>query len=240
MKMFIIIGSLCLTTLAFAKDLKLNEYDWTVTDVARKGLNKEDLYEGMDTNKINVRSSICSNRALVWAHDFKRQYGLDTAKIFLFYTKKTAGASHKTWWYHVSPMINEGGQLWVMDAGFPGFIDQPVTRDEWFEAFVGSNRCKEIKDGDRDLVEKMVEGRVYPFNTSHGYYDCYYRITPGTYWTPATVAENILGVNAEGEAARTDRMSFNNNELYQACVEATTTRFGRIFGGGSDKCKKFR
>ena len=234
-KSFLAFG-LLLSLNGFSADVKLNEYDWNVTDITTKGFTKESFFEKMDRKFIKVNSSICSNRALLWAYDFKTKYDLDTAKIFLFYTKKTGDVGRKTWWYHVSPMVNENGELWVVDAGFPAFISGPQKQEDWLHSFVGSAHCKEIKANDTDLIERMFVGAVYPETTSHGTYDCYYRIVPGSYWTPATIAMNLLGKDADGRPVRFERPEINLDEVYTSCIEASTGVFGRFFGKNKKEC----
>jgi hypothetical protein len=229
---------LCLSFTALSQDLNLSDYNWNIVDVKSKGLSKEILFTKMDRDFVNVKSSICSNRAHMWAHDFKRFYLLDTGKIFLFYTKKKGSASLRTWWYHVAPVVNEGGKIWVMDAGFPGFIRGPLTQNEWFSKFADSTNCKEIQAHEKDLIERMFSQQTFPHRTAYGYYDCYYRIVPHTMWTPGVVAENLLGVDSEGRPVRTERPEIDMDELYQACIEATSTKIGFALGANKKKCKE--
>lgn len=224
---------------AFAQDIHLADYNYTVSDIARRGLTKERIFEGMDRRFIKIGSSICSNRALVWAHNMKRQYNIDSAKIFLFYTEKTGEASDKTWWYHVAPMVNENGSLWVVDAGFPRFVRRPLTKEDWLKKFVSSNNCKEITSADEDLIEKMFSKRRFPSTTGHGVYDCYYRVVAAPYWTPSSVAQNALGRNRDGEPVNFVRDSINNGELMQACMEASTTSLGGVFSRPERKCREY-
>jgi hypothetical protein len=224
---------------SLAADLKLKDYDWNMTDVLSKGYTKEALYTRMDRDFIKTGSSICSNRALMWAHNFKQNNRLDTAKIFLFYTKKKGDLSLKTWWYHVSPVINEGGKVWVMDAGFPGWITGPQTKEEWLYKFADSTYCKEINANETDLVELIFNGQVFPHDTAYGRHDCYYKIVPHTIWTPEVLAQNLLGVNSEGRPVRTERPEIEREELYQACLEATASKLGRVFGSSKKQCKEY-
>ena len=224
---------------SLAADLKVKDYNWNMTDVLSKGYTKEALYTRMDRDFIKTGSSICSNRALMWANNFKQKYGLDTAKIFLYYTKKKGGLSLKTWWYHVSPVINEGGKVWVMDAGFPGWIDTPQTKEEWLAKFTDSNNCKEMNANETDLIELIFNGQVFPHDTAYGRHDCYYKIVPHTIWTPEIMAQNLLGVDSEGRPVRTERPEIEREELYQACIEATASKLGRVFGSSKKQCKEY-
>lgn len=212
---------LCVSFSAFANDYILPEYNTPITDIAQRGISKESLFDGLDRRFINVKNSICSNRALMWVNDMKRSRYIDAAKIFLFYTDMSGEVGRKTWWYHVSPVVNENNQLWVIDGGFPGWIDAPLTVNDWLKQFTSSTKCKEIKEADTDLIEKMFEMRQYPRTTKHGYYECYYRITPAGYWTPASIAMNILGVDEDGSPVHHVRDEIDRGDLMQACREAT-------------------
>lgn len=235
-----IIFSMTLAFLAIkanAKELKIDGYDWTMTDIKSRGLNKEDLYEEMDTTFIKAQKSICSNRALMWAQNFKRDHRLNTAKVFLYYTELKSRASLKTWWYHVAPAVNEDGNIWMMDPGFPGFIDGPLSILDWAETMTGSRNCKQIKPNETELIELMFSTRVFPRRTSYGWHDCYYMVTPHTLWTPETVGMSLLGKNSDGEPVHFSRPRIDKDEYYQACIEATTGKLGFLFRGNKEKCQ---
>lgn len=239
MKVFVLFTSLIISSLVVAAPVKLDEYNWNLTDIQSKGFSRQSFFDQIDRNFVKVGSSICSNRALMWAYDFKRKHDVDSAKIFLFYTSRTGEIGNKTWWYHVAPMVNENGNLWVVDAGFPGSIRGPQTKEEWLQKFVGSTNCKAIKSADTDLIERMFWMQAYPERTSHGTFDCYYRIVPGTLWTPNSVAQNILGRDEDGRPVHYERHDFDRDELYQSCVEATAGRLGPVFGGTKEQCKSY-
>lgn len=224
---------------AFASDVQLKDYNWSVTDIASKGLKKEALYSAMDREFVKPGKSICSNRALMWANNFKREHNLDTAKIFLFYTKKKGAVSLKTWWYHVAPVVNENNSLWVMDAGFSGWFNQPLTKEEWLLKFTSSTNCKEISSNETELVQLIFRGQVFPHDTAYGSYDCYYKIAPHTIWTPEILARNILGVDANGVPVHVERPEIVKEELMQACLEATSTSLGYVLGASKEKCKDY-
>lgn len=229
---------------AGAADQKLTDYNWTLTDIAGRGLSKETLFSRMDRDFIKTKSSICSNRALMWANDFKRKYDLNTAKVFLFFTKEETPEDEinisfrRTWWYHVAPVINENNQLWVMDAGFK-YIKSPYTIEQWTEKFAFSKNCKEIKASENELVEFIFREKVFPRNTAYGHHTCYYKIVPHTIWTPEVLAKNLLGVDASGTPVRVERSEINKDELYQACVEATASKIGRALGSSKKPCEEY-
>ena len=235
---FMALAALLLTGAAFAGPISLPGEDYVLNDIAQMGLKKEVLFSKMDRQFIKLGDSICANRAQMWTYEFKRQHNIDAAKMFLFYTMKSGEGSRKDWWYHVTPVINENGAMWTMDAGFGG-IKSPLKFNDWFHYFVGSANCKEIKDSDVDLIERMFKGMRYPDVTSYGAYDCYYRVVPATYWFPSHVATHLLGRNEEGRPTRLERTEFDVDEVFQACVEATTGPMNRWLGGGKKQCKEW-
>ena len=231
MKNFLVLLAL-VTGAASAQDVYLSDYGRNVQDIRMSGYTKEDLYNSLNTNLVKTSSSICSNRALIWNYDLSRHQRVDSAKMFLFYTGKNGRVGRKTWWYHVTPVVNEGGQLFTIDAGFPGWIDTPLSIADWLHQFVGTSQCKEIRAGENDLIENMYSERIFPQHTRYGSYDCYYIVVPKEYWTPETVADQLLGKTQA-------RMSFQRGELQQSCVEAATGGLGGIFGGNKKKCQKY-
>jgi hypothetical protein len=234
-----LLPSALFSSVVLAQNVALKDYNWSTDDIALKGVTKEKLFTSMDRDLVKLVDSICSNRALLWLYDFKRQHNIDGSKIFLFYTGKTGEAGAKTWWYHVSPIIVEHGTEWVMDAGFSRNIRKPLLVNDWLKTFTGSTNCKEISANETDLIERMFSGRVFPESTQYGSYDCYYKKVPAGYWTPASVAMNLLGVTANGSPITFDRPEINKNEVYAACKEAVTGPLGYVLGNGARKCRKY-
>ena len=226
---------------AFAQTITLDEFNYPVIDVKSRGLSKEELFKSMNRTLVRHQDSICSNRAQMWAFDFKRKFDLDSPKIFLFFTPKNSRTggwlTGISWWYHVSPMINEGGQFFVMDAGFPGHIKSPLLLKDWLTKFTGKDHvCKEIRDGEDDLVSLIFKEQTFPQETKYGKYDCYYKVVPAGYWVPGQVAKNILGRDEAGRPVRLDRTLIEEKEVFEACLEASTTPAGWAWGNGYSKC----
>ncbi|WP_408097818.1 protein-glutamine glutaminase family protein [Peredibacter sp. HCB2-198] len=224
----------------FAQTITIEEFKYPVRDISTLKLNKEDLYKSMDLSLIKPKDSICSSRAHMWAFDFKKKFEVDSPKIFLFFTRKNNRHGEFTWWYHVAPMVNEKGKLWVMDKGFPKKFNSPLLPNAWMKKFVGENTvCREIKAGEDDLVERMFKGSSFPVETQYGSHDCYYKFTPAGYVTPESVAKNILGKDADGRPVNFNRDDFNLNEVFNACLEAHTAPWGWAVGAGQQACRNF-
>lgn len=218
----------------------LPDFRFHLTDISIRGQSRDALFSSLNRSLIKTGASICSNRALVWNYDMKRFQNIDSGKIFLFYTGKTGEIGDKKWWYHVAPVVNERGQLWVLDGGFPGYIRRPMTVSEWLGKFVNSSQCRVIQSQDRNLFELMFRSRMFPeWTPQYGSADCYTYVAPGTYWTPASVAQGILQENSEGRPIRYLRDNFDLDELLQACKEAAAGRLGTVLGGQKKKCKEY-
>ncbi len=229
-----------LSTSLFAQEVRLPDFkNWELTDVSKLGYKKEALFTQMNRDLLKLSNSICSNRALVWAFDLKRNQNIDAGKIFMFFTEKTGDVGLKTWWYHVSPIINEMGTVYALDAGFPGMINVPLTVKQWLKQFAHRETCKEIKATEVDLVMRMFKGAVYPQRTQYGFYDCYYVLTPGGYWTPSSVAKGLLGTDETGAQVNYERDEIDKEEVLEACIEAATSPLGRVLGGGKKRCEKY-
>lgn len=228
MKTFIAALALLISLTSFA-NVDVPHFNWSIEDVAQKNLSKEELFKNMDRDFINLGQSICANRAMMWLYDFKKSHDINGAKVFLFYTAKTS----KKWWYHVAPVINEKSELFVMDAGFPGFIDSPMKVDAWLSKFSKGKTCKAIGPEDTELVEAISKGTYFPEVTESGRNECYYILAPAGYWFPQSVYTQLKGLPSN----ITEELQ--SGDVYQACKEAVTTPIGRFLGTGKKKCKKF-
>ena len=235
---WIILFSLFTQTVS-AQEVRLLDFNYSLSDVSKLGLTSGKLFSEMNRSLIKVGDSICSNRALIWNYDLKRNHEINSAKIFLFYAQKDRDFSFKKWWYHVAPVINFRGNLLVMDAGFPGLIHGPLKISDWLSTFAQKDNCREIKSNETELIELIYSGRQFPSVTSYGKHDCYMIIAPAGYWTPSSVAKHLLGKDEDGQTVSHIRDEIDMDELYQACVEAVTTPLGRVLGSGENRCKKY-
>lgn len=227
------------SSVADAQTLRIKDYNYQVRDISSRGLHINDLYQKMNRKLVRSKDSICSNRAHMWVWDFKVS-DIDSPKIFLFFTPKTGHFDGVSWWYHVSPLVNQQGKLWVMDAGYPSKVKGPLSIANWLRTFNGDTSvCKEIKISDTDLIEKMFEGNAFPEETRHGKYNCYYKITPPGYWTPGQVGKNLLGKDGNGRPMNFNRDEIDQEEVLEACIEASTTPLGWVWGTTLNRCRYF-
>lgn len=221
-----------------ANQFKIKDFNWNLSDVSSYNLSPEEIFNNMDRDFINVNSAICSNSAHMWTYDFHREYQLQSGKIFVFYTQKNSRDGLKNWWYHVAPIIYHQQELWVLDRGYPGLIQGPQSPSEWFHFFVKETACKEIKANEEEIIKLLFKKQVLPQETTYGKHDCYYKITPEFVWTPSNLAKTLLGKDENGRTIN-KLQGYNKSELYQACLEATTTKLTYSLPRSRARCRKF-
>lgn len=240
MKIFAFTLLLLVADKSWSQDLQIKNYNAHMTDVKSVGQTKESLFKSLNRKLVKLGDAICANRAQVWTYDLKRFFEVDSAKIFLFYTKKNEGSvGRKVWWYHVSPVVAEDGKAWVIDGGFPGMIKTPLEPKDWLKKFTGSENCKEIQAEEKDLLKLMFYGQVFPKETNYGRYDCYHITVPAGYWWPSSIAKSLLGEDEKGKPVNYSRDSHNLDEVYSACLEAATGPIGGWLGTAEKKCKEY-
>lgn len=222
----------------------IKDFNYQLTDVATKGLRKESIFASMERNFIDLEKSICANRAHLWAYDMFRFNGrINTGKIFIFFGSSVwKKEDKKTYMYHVAPYIVENGTEYVMEASYPE-VTKPLTVEEWIENEtynrVKGTECLEITAQDTDLTEYFYERKILPEKRGNGKPGarCYIRKVPGHYWFPASIAYHDLKRDDEGKPVTHNPTTFDKEEVMDACVEAASTKLGRLLGGGKAKCK---
>ncbi len=222
-----------------AQDIFLPDYNTHLTDVESVGLSKERVFRQLDRNTVDVYESVCSNRAHVWTYQLAKQKNITAGKIFVFYTDRSGMAREENWWYHVAPVISAKGEFSVIDGGLPGVIDRPLTKEAWFKKIVNYTDCREITAADEDLIPNMFTMSRMPKQSLAGISDCYYRITSAPYWTPKTIALNLLGRDETGAPISFEREDFVEGEVLAACLEVTTSGLNPGTERKVKRCRKF-
>lgn len=82
--------------------------------------------------------SQCYNRAHIWAYEEYNRSGLQSMKLFMFFTRKYIRNYRYHWWFHVTPM--------TYVAGVPTTLDRRYTRapldiKTWTDVFIYSRRA---------------------------------------------------------------------------------------------------
>jgi hypothetical protein len=221
----------------------ITDFNYQVTDIARQGLKKEQLFARMERKIIDLEKSICANRAHLWAYDLHRFWGLNTGKIFIFFSSSVWQNDKKGWMYHVAPYIVENGVEYVMEASYND-VKQPLTVFDWVEnesdGKLAGDECLEITAADVDLTKYFYERFNLPEQRNNGKPGarCYIRKVPGHYWFPTSIALHDLKKDAKGRAVDFNPQGFDRDDVLEACTEAASSKLSRFFGSGKEKCKK--
>lgn len=93
----------------------------------------------------SLGSSECYHRAHVWSWEAFKNSGINSMKIFMFFTQKFIRENDYEWWFHVSPMVyakeNGGVVEYIMDKRF---LSGPSYLSTWTRIFVKGASCPEI------------------------------------------------------------------------------------------------
>lgn len=148
-------------------------------------------------NARHQRDSQCYNRAHIWAYEEWKQSGLQSMKLFMFFTKRYIWDYNYGWWFHVSPLTYVKGGPVVLDRTF---TRGPTSIKNWTLSFIRSRR-------DCPMVSKYSQ---YENNqqTEH----CY--LIPATmyFWQPRDLEAY--------ERRGTEKKAFIRSEINHAYWEA--------------------
>jgi hypothetical protein len=130
------------------------------------------IFNGLDdTNKTR---SQCFKRAHMWSYDMWSRLGINSQKIFIFYTSRYIQLEDFDWWFHVAPVITAGGVDYALDRAF---TKKPLTIREWKDKFLNKNiTCPTIEHYDE--YESNQWSRL-----------CYLRKLPMWYFRPADIRD---------------------------------------------------
>ena len=162
----------------------------------------EGVFQSLDSN-LRHRSQ-CYQRAHYWAYDMSSRSGINSMKVFLFFTKKYIREYNYKWWFHVAPFIYAGGVETVLD---PEFVRNAMEINEWSHRFVSA-------------AENCPSAETYQ-EYEAGTYDhyCYFRKVPMYYYQPTSVQES--------DRTRVARTGWNSQELRNSqCAKRFCWRVG--------------
>ena len=108
--------------------------------------NLPDMPTGMayftTMDKRTKSSSQCYNRAHGWSYDLWRTRGLNSMKLFLFFTSKYIRSYRYHWWFHVTPMSYIAGVEHTFDRSF---TTMPLQVKTWTDIFMYNNAtCRSV------------------------------------------------------------------------------------------------
>lgn len=145
--------------------------------------------------------SQCYNRAHVWAYEEFKRNGLNSIKLFMFFTNRYIRNYRYQWWFHVSPMalVNEGG------ASVERVLDRRYTSgpryvNTWTRNFIYSGRTCPV-------VQRYND---YRYNQEKE--DCYLIPVSMYFWQPRDIERR--------DNTGYEKKSFIKNEVDWAYWEA--------------------
>lgn len=149
------------------------------------------------------KSGECYNRAHVWAYEEFMRSGLNSMKIFMFFTERYIRKYNYNWWFHVTPMV------YVGSTKSPRTLDRryttgPRQTKTWSDIFIKSKqRCKKVNKFDDFFLNQKKA-------------DCYHIYTSMYYVKPRDIEKRDL----TGE----EKTEFRENEIQKAYKNAFKKR----------------
>lgn len=124
-----------------AQTLDLNHFRYNqLRQFAPTDLQSTTQVEEVFNNMLNDgdrKRSQCFKRAHMWSFDMWSKLGINSQKLFIFYTKRYVIYEDFEWWFHVAPMVTAQGVDYVLDGTF---MQKPVTVKEWKDYFIKSDK----------------------------------------------------------------------------------------------------
>jgi Glutaminase len=211
------------------REVHPNEIDLKTYDLNRFMYNKLRMFAPTDLQDLSQATYVfdsllndgdrsrtqCFKRAHIWAFDMWSKLGIDSQKIFVFYTKRYAILEEFDWWFHVAPTVKVGEKLYVMDATF---MSKPVTVKEWLNYFLRTDQitCPQIT--------KYQDFEDHQWNRL-----CYHMIVPMYYFRPSDIEQrdkaNQLRNHWEIDELQDARRAFRGwEETYEGLDTGKQTR----------------
>ena len=115
--------------------------------------------------------SQCYNRAHVWSYELNKNFGINSGKIFIFFTPQFIRRFNFKWWFHVSPYVKVRGENdIVMDRKY--FKKTPEDVTYWKNFFLKN-------DAHCPIVTKYTS-----YEYKKELHDCYLMKVPMYYSQP--------------------------------------------------------
>lgn len=131
-----------------------------------------DVTKIFSTLKKGAKSwSQCYNRAHIWSYESKVKHGLDSMKVFLFYTRKYIREYNFDWWFHVSPFTYVAGVNGIEERVLDyRFTKSPLPMKKWTDVFMhNKSECTPIVKFS-DYENNQEQAYCYLYRASMYYY----------------------------------------------------------------------
>lgn len=137
----------------------------------------------------------CFNRAHIWSYEEYKRSGLNSMKVFMFFTERYIRRYNFGWWFHVTPMV------YVSSKGSPYALDRrytsgPRQTKTWSDIFIKTKlRCPKVKMYDDFWLNQKRN-------------DCYHMHTSMYYVIPRDIEKrDLTGI---------EKSEFNESEIRKA------------------------
>ncbi len=168
--------------------------------------NAQSLFDRMDSN--TKRRSQCYNRAHGWAYDMWRLAGVNSMKVFIFFTARYIKEHDYKWWFHVAPFVmvqnNQMSSEAVMDVSF---TNGPTAVQAWTDHFMPNGTVCPTVEKYSDYRQNQWVKDCYLIKAN-----MYYR-SPRDLELLETEGRQELGWN-EAEVREARKQAFRNWEDY--------------------------
>lgn len=258
-RLFAVFATLCVFTApAFSQTWEIPEtpgtpslsdgampyYHYQLTDIAKVGLTSKQLFSEVRNDWMELKHSVCSNRAHIWGYDMYRHHNINVGRIFIFFTADVWKGEKKGYMYHAGTYVIENGQEWVLERSY-NEVFRPLTIVEWMdnemEGKAPASQCIEITEKDTDLTEYFYERYNLPRKREGGKPSapCYFRKVPGYLPYPASVAEIDFKKDADGKPSTYNPTDFDFNEVMTACIDSRVGHKKLRQIGAADFCRSY-
>ncbi len=133
-----------------------------------------EIFDSM-LNDGDKNRSQCFKRAHMWSFDMWSKLGIQSEKLFVFYTKRFAILEDFEWWFHVAPVVTASGVDYVLDGTF---MERPMPIKEWAAFFMRTDKVK------CPVIEKYQDFEDNQWNRL-----CYLMKVPMYYLSPLNIEE---------------------------------------------------
>jgi hypothetical protein len=110
--------------------------------------SKEEIYNIFSDMRTDYRENgECYNMAHIWAKEAFDRSGLNSMKLFIFFSAHFIRRYRFPWWFHVAPMVflqqDRRAESYVLDRRYATY---PMSIQEWSEMFVKTGRqCRLVR-----------------------------------------------------------------------------------------------
>jgi len=213
-----------LATVTEESKAHLADFNYDLTNIPTFDEGQK-IYNSLATELEHDFALQCGNRAHVWSWQMKKNFNINSGKIFLYFTPKSFNYTGMLWGVHVVPYVVIDGKEYVMEKireyalGTKGYylkknllFTGPVLLSDWLQKLTGFSECKVLSianPADRGL--HMLFKDVWQIKSDE---NCILQKTPMEYVWPLDVYNKVnTGFNP---------ITINQSNALEACSYSMT------------------